>query len=93
MAKTAATASVPQLLQQLEDRYGVQQPCWPTDPYQFLAWWYCGYPASDAACNRGWAPLQREIGVQTRQILKASPKDLAAAIKPEEWFPSFGPCD
>jgi endonuclease III len=88
MPKPAALP-VPQLLDKLEDSYGPQQPCWPTDPYQFLVWWYCGYPASDAACNRGWAQLQREIGVETRQILKASPKDLAAAIKPGGMVPEL----
>jgi endonuclease III len=88
MPKPAALP-VPQLLDKLEGFYGAQEPCWPTDPYKFLLWWYCGYPASDAACSRGWESLQREIGVETRQILKASPKDLAAAIKPGGMVPEL----
>lgn len=89
MPEPAAQASVTQILEQLEDHYGVQEPCWPTDPYKFLVWWYCGYPASDAACSRGWESLQRTIGVETRQILKASPKDLAAALKPGGMVPEI----
>jgi hypothetical protein len=41
----------------LEQHYGPQQPTFPTDPYDFLIWWHCGYPASDAACSRGWQSL------------------------------------
>lgn len=77
------------LLGQLESFYGVQEPCWPTDPYLFLVWWYCGYPASDAACTRGWESLNREIGVETERILKATPKALAAALKPGGMVPEL----
>jgi endonuclease-3 len=62
---------------------------WPTDPYLFLVWWYCGYPASDAACAKGWAALNREIGVEPRQILAASPADLAKALKPGGMVPEL----
>jgi endonuclease-3 len=81
--------AVPKLLQQLELFYGSQEPCWPTDPYLFLVWWHCGYPASDAACTRGWEPLNAKIGVETRQILAASPKDLASALKPGGMVPEL----
>jgi endonuclease III len=89
MPTRAVTVSVPRILQQLEDFYGLQEPCWPTDPYLFLVWWYCGYPASDAACTRGWESLNREIGTETSRILKASPKDLAAALKPGGMVPEL----
>jgi endonuclease III len=81
--------SVARILDLLEKHYGPQEPGWPTDPYLFLIWWYCGYPASDAACNRGWEPLNREIGTSTREILAASPKDLAKAIKPGGMVPEL----
>ena len=45
----------------LESFYGQQEPCWPTDPYLFLVWWQCGYPASDTACAKGWESLNLEI--------------------------------
>lgn len=89
MSKQAVRAALPRILQQLEDFYGVQEPCWPTDPYKFLVWWYCGYPASDAACKRGWESLEPTIGVEPRQILKAAPKDLAAALKPGGMVPEI----
>ena len=62
--------------------YGEQQPNWPTDPYLFLVWWHCGYPASDAACAKGWESLTREIGVEPSRLLAANPAMLALALKP-----------
>ena len=47
----------------LETHYGRQTATWPTEPYEFLVWWHCGYPASDAACERGWEALMRAVGV------------------------------
>lgn len=81
--------SVTKILDALERHYGPQEPCRPTDPYLFLVWWYCGYPQSDAACTRGWESLNREVGTDTAQILKASPKDLAAAVKPGGMVPEI----
>jgi endonuclease-3 len=71
---------LPQILDRLEARYGVQQPTWPVDPYLFIVWWHCGYPASDKACARGWAELQK-IGTDPAQLLSASPKRLTEALK------------
>ena len=51
------------------------------DPYEFLVWWYCGYPASDAACTKGWNSLTREVGIDPGKLLRAKPAKLAAAIK------------
>jgi len=87
MAKAAAT--VRDILHQLESHYGKQEPSWPTDPYLFLVWWYCGYPASDAACAKGWGPLNHEIGVEPQQILRASPQALAKALKPGGMVPEL----
>jgi len=68
-------------LDDLETFYGVQRPNFPTDPYLFLIRWHCGYPASDAACAKGWESLQREIGVEPEQLLAANPVKLALALK------------
>jgi endonuclease-3 len=84
-----AASSVSNILQQLESHYGKQKPSWPADPYLFLVWWYCGYPASDAACAKGWEPLHREIGVEPQQILAASPQALAKALKPGGMVPEL----
>jgi endonuclease III len=73
--------SIPVLLDRLESFHGVQEPHWPIDPYQFLIWWHCGYPASDAVCERGWKALTKSIGIEPAQILAASSAKLAAALK------------
>jgi endonuclease III len=77
------------LLDALESFHGVQQPAWPTDPYLFLVWWHCGYPASDAACAKGWESLQRRIGAEPEQILAANPSKLAEALKPGGMMPEL----
>ena len=65
----------------LERHYGPQQVDWPVDPYEFIVWWHCGYPASDAACAKGWAALTSAIGIEPRQLLAASPAELAESLK------------
>jgi endonuclease III len=77
------------LLDALEKFHGEQSPDWPTDPYLFLIWWHCGYPASDAACGKGWAALEREIGVTPERLLAANPAKLAAALKPGGMVPEL----
>jgi endonuclease III len=80
---------IPELLDHLESHYGTQEPAWPTDPYLFLVWWHCGYPASDAACAKGWASLNQEIGAEPQQLLTASPAKLAKALKPGGMVPEL----
>jgi len=70
-----------EILEQLEHVYGAQEPCWPTDPYRFLVWWHCGYPASDTACAKGWEALNGEAGVEPAQLLEAGAARLAWALK------------
>lgn len=79
--------SVLLLLERLEAIYGPQQPCWPLDPYEFLIWWSCGYPASDATCSRGWNALTSEVGIAPRKILAAKVTRLAAVLKGSGMFP------
>ena len=73
--------SIPEILRQLESLYGNQEPCWPTDPYHFLVWWHCGYPASDTSCAKGWEKLNSEVGVEPRQLLAAGAARLARVLK------------
>jgi endonuclease-3 len=87
MPKTRLT--IPEVLNRLETFYGKQQPCSPSDPYSFLLWWYCGYPASDASCAKGWAELTGKIGTEPNEILAARPATLAAALKPGGMFPEL----
>jgi endonuclease III len=80
---------IPKLLDDLESFYGHQEPCWPTDPYLFLVWWHCGYPASDAACTKGWTSLTTSVGITTKELLAASPEALATALKPGGMVPEL----
>jgi endonuclease III len=76
-------------LDTLDTFYGPQQPNWPTDPYLFIVWWHCGYPASDATCTKGWASLEKTIGVTPEALLAANPAKLAAALKPGGMVPEL----
>lgn len=69
-----------EILDELESSYGPQQPGWPTDAYDFLVWWHCGYPASDTNCAKGWAALNQQVGVRPRDILEAGNAKLARAL-------------
>ena len=87
MAKSST--SVDQILRRLESHYGKQEPGWPADPYLFLVWWHCGYPASDDRCSKGWESLNRLVGVEIEQILAAAPAKLASALKPGGMVPEL----
>ena len=76
-------------LNRLEKFYGPQEPSFPVDPYEFLVWWYCGYPASDAACSKGWTGLTRDVGIEPGKLLRAKPTKIAAAIKPGGMLPDL----
>ena len=80
---------VRETLDRLESHYGTQEPGWPADPYLFLVWWHCGYPASDDRCSKGWESLNREVGVEIEKILAASPAKLAHALKPGGMVPEL----
>jgi len=84
-----ARLTVRQVLDQLETFYGPQEPCWPSDPYLFLLWWYCGYPASDASCTKGWKELTAKVGTDPDAILAARPATLAAALRPGGMLPEL----
>jgi endonuclease-3 len=79
--------SLPRLLESLESHYGPRKPVWPTDPYQFLVWYYSAYPASDAKCAKGWESLKKNIGIEPERILAAAPAALAFALKPGGMIP------
>jgi endonuclease III len=85
--KTRLTVS--EILNQLETFYEKQEPGWPSDAYLFLLRWYCGYPASDASCTKGWKELTGKIGSDPDAILAAHPAKLAAALKPGGMFPEL----
>jgi endonuclease III len=75
--------------EQLESYYGPQEPHWPTEPYEFLVWWHCGYPASDASCAKGWQSLNQAVGIQPQEVLAAGTAKLARALKPGGMVPEL----
>jgi endonuclease-3 len=81
--------SILDVLDRLEEFYGRQEPSFPVEPYEFLVWWYCGYPASDAACSKGWRRLTKEVGIEPAKLLRATPSKLAVALKPGGMFPEL----
>jgi endonuclease III len=84
-----ARISIPDLLDKLQKFYGKQEPCWPVDPYEFIVWWHCGYPASDAACTNGWENLKSQVGIEPHNLLEATPRKLAFALKPGGMVPEL----
>jgi endonuclease III len=81
--------SIPDVLAKLEQFYGPQEPSFPTDPYEFLVWWHCGYPASDAACEKGWKNLNQLVGIEPPRLLAVKPAQLAAALRPGGMVPEL----
>ena len=75
------TPRITQILDKLEVRYGKQAPIAPTDPYEFLVWWHCGYPASEDRCAKGWNSLRDQIGIKPRELLSAKTPQLTLALK------------
>ena len=78
------------ILDRLEASYGKLSVPWPTDPYEMILWTNCGYPASEAKCNRGFAALKKEIGPQPEQILKASKARLTKVLRESTIIPQLG---
>jgi endonuclease-3 len=72
---------LPEILDKLESYYGAPRATWPTDPYEFLVWWHCGYPPSDAVCAKGWASLKRNIGIHPAALIDAGNAELADALR------------
>jgi endonuclease III len=74
-------ALVSSVLDRLEAEHGCIQAVWPRDPYEFIVWWYCGYPASDDRCAKGWAALTNEAGIAPEKLLAQSSAKLAMLLK------------
>jgi endonuclease III len=69
------------ILNALEKRYGKPKPPHPTDPYEMLVYVICGYPASDAACIKGYEALRKEVGLQPDELLAAPETKLAEIMR------------
>lgn len=69
------------VLDGLERRYGKPVIGPASDPYEMIVLANCGYPASEAACARGFAALRSRVGLKPGDILRARPKTLVAAMR------------
>jgi endonuclease III len=76
-----ATQQIVRVLDALEALYGKQLPFAPTDPFEFLVWWHCGYPASEDRCSKGWKSLTGHIGATPQQLVSVPTARLAQALK------------
>ena len=65
------------VLDRLEALYGEIGSPTPDEPYPFVVFLNCGYPASDEACAKGFAALKAEVGIGPGQILAADEPALA----------------
>jgi len=88
-AAGAQVARLGRILDALETFHGRQTVRWPTEPYAFLVWWHCGYPASEERCSRGWESLNQEIGFTPEKLLQAPSFRLARALKPGGMVPEL----
>ena len=77
-----------QILEILERAYGPQKLVGPSDPYEMIVFLNCGYPASDAACAKGFDVLKREVGVEPNQLLAVSSAKLAKLMRPSAIVPA-----
>lgn len=81
VAAALRTSGLPEVLATLEAHHGKQQVTWPTDPWEFLVWWHCGYPASDVTCAKGWSALLAVSVIDPEAILAAGPVGLMPPLK------------
>ena len=73
--------NVNEILDALEKIYGPQHLAGPTDPFEMIVYLNCGYPASDAACSKGFEALKREVGLKPREILAVPKAKLAKLLR------------
>jgi endonuclease III len=72
---------VNEILDALEKMYGPQHATGPTDPFEMIMYLNCGYPASDAACSKGFDGLKREVGVSPKEILAVPRSKLVKLLR------------
>jgi endonuclease-3 len=77
------------ILDTLESYYGKQRSNAPSDPYEFLVWWHCGYPASEERCAKGWQSLSSQIGIAPKQLLTAKTAALDGALQAGGMVPTI----
>jgi endonuclease III len=74
-------ARLERILAGLEERYGKPKTRRASDPYEMLVFMTCGYPASEAACAKGFDALTKRVGVAPTDVLRAPEKQLVEAMR------------
>ena len=69
------------VLDTLEKTFGKLEVPARARAFDMLALSMCGYPASDAACAKGWASLRRDVGTSAEAILGATKAQLTRALR------------
>jgi endonuclease III len=69
------------VLAALERHYGAPEMGAASDPYVMLVFANCGYPASEAACTKGFDALEKLVGSEPAKILRAPQKKLVEAMR------------
>jgi endonuclease III len=75
-----AKPKITRILDTLESFYGKLRAGAPTDPYEFLIWWHCGYPPSEERCEKGWQALTSQIGIAPKRLASSSTAKISAAL-------------
>jgi len=70
-----------EVLERLEEHYGVQEAVGPIDPYEMILFMNCGYPATDVSCLKGYEALKLNVGTEPERILAASKPKLAKLMR------------
>lgn len=79
MAK--AKSRLIRIVDRIEKFYGKPKKPYPADAYEMLLHRICGYPQSDANCDKGFASLKGQIGLAPQKILDAPDEKLAAVLR------------
>jgi endonuclease III len=69
------------VLDVLEKQYGKQVAAGPGNPYEMILFVNCGYPATDASCAKGYAALEREVGTEPDDVIRAPKAKLAKLMR------------
>lgn len=77
------------ILDRLEGLYGAVESPPPKDPYEFVLFLNCGYPASDERCARGFDALKTAVGLHPAAILGMDDGALAEIMAPGGMIPEL----
>ena len=77
------------MLERLEKFYGKPKAPKITDAYEMVLHRNCGYPQSDANCDKGFAALKEEIGLEPEKILTAPVAKLREVMSGSVMLPAL----